>query len=141
MAEGVRIETDLGELAERVQKIITPHLDLMADADLLREIAVRLRPPAADDFPTPSRDMFANPLEQARIKPFDLMIDPRFALREADVRIRVQPFAGGTACRKRFVYARMPRPKPDRIQMRIENHMNSQHDYFLIFYRLLSISH
>src|SRR5262249_1817918 len=57
----------------------------------------------------------------------DLAVHPRLAAGEDQVRMGVQPVAGTAAGRQRFVQPCLPWPKPDWINVRVEDKVDGDH--------------
>ena len=124
MAKRIDIVSGLGEQTKPALEIIAPQLHLLVQPLPAGQVAVGLDVPAADDFPAPGFNMFADALEKRGIDFLDLLIHPRFAPGKDDIGVPVEEVAHAFAGVEDFIETRRPRPEPDRINVGVENEMN-----------------
>ena len=127
VAERVDVVADRRKLPEARAKIIAPELDLFPESVGAGQVAVGLDPPAAHDLPAAGAHVRVDALEERRVDALDLVVGPRLAAREDDIRVPVEQVAHRLAGVEHRVEARGPWPEPDRVDVRVENEMDRFH--------------
>ena len=91
-----------------------------------RQIAVWLQPPAVDDRPSPGADEAADARKQRGVEFLNPTIDRRLAARENHAGTVFEQVHGGPAGSDGFRAPFRPAPEPDRIEMRVTDHVQSR---------------
>ena len=89
-----------------------------------RQVRIWLQILPARDVPLPRLDARSHPVEERGIQPLDLLIEPRLAPREDEVRILVTAIGSRAHGGQQLVDPFLPAPQPDRIDMRVPDHVN-----------------
>ena len=124
MAEAVDVVADGRRHPEPVAEVTLPVDDLSAKTHFGRQVEVGLDELAAGDVPLPAFDEFPDAGEQIRANLLHLLVDPCLAAGEDELGVLIA--AIGRRCHRRecLIRAGLPGPQPDRVDMRIADHMD-----------------
>ena len=123
MAEAVHIVARHRHLPEFFQEIALAVQPLAHERFSGGDVAVRLYPPAAYQFPSAFFYPLSDLLEHGRIVLLNPLVKSGAAAGENEFIVLLHPVQGGAEGCLGFLEALLPVPQPDRIQMRISDHV------------------
>src|SRR5581483_11767327 len=124
VAERVDVRARRRGDAERLAQVVLPVERLAHERLAGGDVAVGLDPPAADHLEAAARDVRADPREELRIALVDPGEEERRVAREDVVRVLVEAVDRRLERRAHLLVALRPLPQPDRIDVRIADHVH-----------------
>jgi hypothetical protein len=119
VGDGRREPEALGEVAPTVTELAPPALRR-------RQVRVGLDDHRAGDVPLPAAHERVHPLRELGLEARDPAVQPRLPAREDELRVLVAAVGGGAERRERLVHAGRPAPQPDRVDVRVPDHVQDR---------------
>ena len=129
VAEGVHVVAYVRPDAETVLEVPLSVQDLAPPPGFGRQVGVGLEILAAGNVPLTALDVRSYALEEIRVQPLDLLVDPGFPAGEDELGVLIAAVHGRPERRQGLIHARLPPPQPHGVNVGVADHV---HDHVCV---------